>query len=283
MKSLLEVAEGYAAIIFDVWGVMLEGYGLYEGVADKINEIGKNKDIFVLSNAPRPAAVTARGLQSMGLNFKAENVMTSGELTRRIIHKELETNPGIKYLHIGPNKSIDIDLGLEHVMTENIDEAHKVLMTMGHIGDKIIEEELELLEPYIEIFTKAQEKGLHAICANPDTKLVKGKVFNYCAGFFASHYETMGGKVIYVGKPHYEIFEAIFEMIGVEDKSKILMVGDTLDTDIIGARNFGVKSALVNTGNTAGKVLASGKIVSEETLNEFCQSQGIVPDHYVKI
>ena len=55
--------------------------------------------------------------------------------------------------------------------------------------------------------------------------------------------------MIYTGKPHAEIFNQVLNAIPEIPKSRILMIVDTLDTDIIGANNVGIHSALVMTGN----------------------------------
>ncbi|MGB3413911.1 MAG: HAD-IA family hydrolase, partial [Microbacteriaceae bacterium] len=58
------------------------------------------------------------------------------------------------------------------------------------------------------------------------------------------------------GKPEVPIFEEALERFGI---SQALMVGDRLDTDIMGAKRAGIKSALVLTGIDGPKqVLASG-------------------------
>lgn len=47
-----------------------------------------------------------------------------------------------------------------------------------------------------------------------------------------------------IRKPKKEIFQYALEKLGVEKKTT-LFVGDTIETDIIGAQNFGMKSAWV--------------------------------------
>lgn len=49
-----------------------------------------------------------------------------------------------------------------------------------------------------------------------------------------------------VAKPDPKIFEYAFEKMGKVEKSRILMVGDTLASDILGARNVGIDSCWFN-------------------------------------
>jgi len=54
-------------------------------------------------------------------------------------------------------------------------------------------------------------------------------------------------KATYIGKPNKYIFQITLENMDI-DKSKVLMVGDKVATDILGAKKAGLKSALVKTG-----------------------------------
>lgn len=53
-------------------------------------------------------------------------------------------------------------------------------------------------------------------------------------------------EVVGVAKPNSKIFEYAFEQIGDVDKSQILMVGDTLSSDILGANGVGIDSCWFN-------------------------------------
>ncbi len=53
-------------------------------------------------------------------------------------------------------------------------------------------------------------------------------------------------EVVGVAKPNAKIFEYAFEQIGDVDKSQILMVGDTLSSDILGANGVGIDSCWFN-------------------------------------
>ena len=99
-------------------------------------------------------------------------------------------------------------------------------------------------DKFDSILQEAAASNLILICTNPDTYMPNG----YCAGVFAQKYEKMGGNATYYGKPYPQIFEAAHERCS-SDKSKILMIGDTFDTDIVGAARFGIDVAMTLTGN----------------------------------
>ena len=56
------------------------------------------------------------------------------------------------------------------------------------------------------------------------------------------------GEVIYYGKPYKRIYEYALEVSGITDKSKIIAIGDNVNTDIKGAKDFGINAYLVDTG-----------------------------------
>jgi 4-nitrophenyl phosphatase len=53
---------------------------------------------------------------------------------------------------------------------------------------------------------------------------------------------------VYIGKPSRYIFEATLESMDLQARDRVLMVGDKTSTDILGAKNAGVRSALIRTG-----------------------------------
>jgi ribonucleotide monophosphatase NagD (HAD superfamily) len=90
----------------------------------------------------------------------------------------------------------------------------------------------------------------------------------------------MGGKVEWGGgKPFPGIFNACAERLHITDRSKACLVGDTLRTDILGARDAGFKSILVTeTGVTADLAAKNGVTFEdlyarEETTPDFTLSR----------
>ena len=88
------------------------------------------------------------------------------------------------------------------------------------------------------------------ICSNPDTTIPKHGILRYCPGHFAKIIEQHGGNVIYTGKPETSIYDLVFQRKPQISKDRILMIGDTFETDILGANRSGIHSALVLSGNS---------------------------------
>ena len=96
-------------------------------------------------------------------------------------------------------------------------------------------------------------QGPTMLCANPDHMVERGHRLVYCAGALAAVYETLGGEVIYAGKPHAPVYELALETarkIAGEavEKAYVLAIGDGVRTDIAGARGFGLDAIFVASG-----------------------------------
>lgn len=78
-------------------------------------------------------------------------------------------------------------------------------------------------------------------------------------------------KFIHFGKPDSQMFIYAFDQLNRSvtiAKEDILMVGDTLHTDILGGNRFGLDTILVLSGNTR----------KENAIN-LIESTGIIPDY----
>ena len=59
--------------------------------------------------------------------------------------------------------------------------------------------------------------------------------------------DAAGINATYIGKPSRYMFDIALESMGI-DRAGVLMVGDRVATDILGARRAGIASVLVKTG-----------------------------------
>lgn len=281
MTKLKEILPQYDTIFFDVWGVVVEAGSTYPGVVDVINGIiaSGTKNVLFVSNAPRPCFAAAQTLVSLGVNVTPDMFVTSGDLTRSLLttgNASIRANP--KIYHIGADRNEDILKDLDVQTTENIENADVILLTAYR------DEGEDLLE-FDEILKCGAERDLYVICANPDTILANSGKTRYCAGYFAAQYQ---GNVIYTGKPYLEIFKfalgKLADKIGsAADKSRILMVGDTIEMDIKGANGIGIDSALVITGNAGVLVSHFSEQDRYHQLELICENIGIIPTHIISM
>jgi HAD superfamily hydrolase (TIGR01459 family) len=91
------------------------------------------------------------------------------------------------------------------------------------------------------------------VCANPDVVVERGPQLVYCAGAIADLYATMGGEVLYAGKPYRPIYDMALDRAQAASGrraalSRVLAIGDSVRTDLKGARAVGVDFLFVTSG-----------------------------------
>lgn len=245
-KYLTEIQDNYDLFLFDMWGVIIEGDETYEGVVDAINKLAKTKKVLFLTNAPRPNNIIVDNLTRWGMkNITDDKVFTSGDVARSIIkEKFLDHNVTPKIMHLGEERNDQILQGINHIKVDNIEKADILLLTLYRDAHENIHEYDSFLQE------AAKNKKLLTICANPDTIVPNKGIIRYCAGYYAAIFEKTGGEVVYTGKPKREIYDKILQSYSHIPRNRILMIGDTFDTDIAGAKTVGINAALVLTGNS---------------------------------
>lgn len=245
LQSLSDIKDSYDIFLFDLWGVVHNGKQAFDGAIRALialKELGK--PVYFLSNAPRRCGIASDQLVDRGVEKDLySGIFTSGEDTFEHLrdrpdnfYKEL----GYQFYHMGPDKdkSLFAELPYQEVP---LDEAEFVVNT-GTINFE------DTVEDYLPNLKQAAAKKLPMVCANPDLVVLYGDAMAICAGQLALEYEKLGGLVRYHGKPHAEIFEKLLSRIEAKDKSKVLMIGDSLRTDIKGANAAGIDSAFILSG-----------------------------------
>jgi HAD superfamily hydrolase (TIGR01459 family) len=223
--------------------VIHNGIKLNDKALEAVDQLNKkSKKIVFLSNAPRPSTKVVDFLLSMNMNKKyLSNVMTSGEAAMHAINKN---KFGKKFFHLGPPR----DTAIFEKVKENkttIDSCEFILCTGLFDEDDPDLNKIQLhendLDYYKNFLIKHTSKKL--VCTNPDLTVHRGNKEEYCAGYIAKIFEDLGGKAIYYGKPHKEIYEMCFKK-----NEKVLAIGDNLRTDIKGANNLNIDCLFISNG-----------------------------------
>ena len=84
--------------------------------------------------------------------------------------------------------------------------------------------------------------------ANPDKIVFRGSEQHLRAGGIAEYYESLGGYNLSIGKPYPAVFERCINMATNIQKKETVMIGDNLETGILGANNIGLQSLFVASG-----------------------------------
>ena len=246
IDHLKDIIHNYDAFIIDLWGVLHNGIKPYQSAMKTIEELHKNnKKYCFLSNAPRPVSEVREFLiKKMKIDKKfLENILTSGEAAIKSIK---HFNYGKFFFHLGPDRDKKIYQGLDNYKTE-LKRCDYILCT------GLFDNEKNELIFYKKLLKNSTHKKM--VCTNPDLIVDKGNEQQYCAGSVAQTFEKIGGKVIYFGKPHKEIYNSI-----INQKEKFLIIGDNLRTDIKGANTIKQDSLFIINGIHKSEIESSGDI-----------------------
>jgi HAD superfamily hydrolase (TIGR01459 family) len=252
LEHLSRIFQEYDAFIIDLWGVMHNGIKLNTQAIKAVKELEANgKRVVFLSNAPRPAKKVVEFLKRMKMEERLlRNVLTSGEAAMNSLKKN---KFGEKFFHLGPQR--DDSLFYDIKKNKSTLESCDFILCTGLFDGK--EENLKYYEELLKKFTNKK-----LICTNPDLIVHRGGEEEYCAGKIAEIFENLGGKVIYFGKPHKEVYLSC-----LIPNQKTLVIGDNLKTDIKGANNMNLDSIFITDG--VHKPKACNDELLEKLLKEY--------------
>ena len=250
------VAARYDGFILDLWGVIHDGVAPMPGAVDCLRAlIDGGKRVVLLSNAPRRADDVVRRITQIGVPPGTyHDVMSSGEEAWQCLHRRDEpfyAALGRRCLHICSDRDLEIRDGLELDYVDTAEEAEFILNTGPAGWDDTIED-------YAPLLSRALARDLPMVCANPDLVVMHGARLALCAGALAQWYEQQGGHVSWHGKPYRSVYDSCLALLGIDDGSRILAVGDSLRTDIAGSAGAGLDSLLIAGGIHAAEFGMTG-------------------------
>ena len=233
LNHLSEIVHSYDTYVIDLWGVIHNGISLNPKAIQVVENLSENsKKIVFLSNAPRPSSKVIQFLKRMKMNDKfLSKVITSGEAAMYAIN---QNKFGNKFYHLGPSRD-------QSIFEKKLENKTSLINCDFILCTGLFDEHAEDLNYYKDLLKEHTSKKL--ICTNPDLIVHRGDKEELCAGAVAKTFETLGGSVIYYGKPYKEIYQMCF---GLDEK--VLAIGDNLRTDIKGANNLKIDSLFIYNG-----------------------------------
>ena len=266
------VTKDYQVVFFDAYGVLKTYKGLVPGIEKTFEYLNhEKKEYYIVTNdASRSPEQLAESYHQLGLHaIGADHIISSGMLAKEYL--DLKVDQGI-VAYLGTDNSAHYiessglhTLPISAVNETNIDEVNALVL--------LDDEGFDWSNDLNKTVNLLRKRNIPAIVANTDhTYPVTKNEVSIAIGGIASMIESIVGKrFLRFGKPDSQIFIFAYEHVRrfvPVGKGDILMVGDTLHTDIMGANKFGLDTALVLTGNTL-----------PDDAETRIRSTGIVPDY----
>jgi len=276
ISSFADIAEPYRVILFDSYGVLRNHNGLIPGAPDcvaKLRAAGKHLRVLT-NNAARSPQAASEKLAKYGLSdIKPSEIITSGSTTRHFLKYKIRSG---RVAYLGTDDSADyiIGAGLEAVPVSEVDlNDLSGINAVAFLDDEGYDKNTDI-DKVINLLRQCQ---IPVVVANTDLLYPVSKHHVALAtGSVARLVEyVLGRRFIQFGKPATQMFQFALDTLTEElpdlHPDQVLMVGDTLHTDILGGNTFGVATALVLSGNTRAS-----------SVEMEIGASGIIPDYLVR-
>lgn len=257
--TLEELATRYDGFFLDSYGVLNRAGEALPLAAEGVAWLkAQGKIVRVLTNnAALSEDENARHLRHLGIPLDPGEVLCSGSLLDRCVRKHRIEGP-VFFLGLPGARHYLEAAGLEETQDPTQARAVVLASTRGYRMRRIAQA------------LRALESGkIPLIVLNPDAVAPRegGRMFRVSGVTARSLHARTGCPVHLLGKPFPEMYAMALERTGLT-AARSLMIGDTLATDILGARTAGFGAALVLTG-----------VTPDETALDQARDQRIWPDY----
>lgn len=271
------ISSSYDTFLLDMWGVMHNGSRPYEGVLDTVRQLHQaGKKLIILSNSSKRIDDAQKVLTKLGFDISAfDQIITSGEISYRMLCGDdtLQCSKWDVLTNlIGQDKRKVFVFGSGDGDEEYVEscgwslapiEEADLMIARGtftiqdergsHLVNKK-DDEVEYFRILDETLEAAAKRRVPMLVTNPD-RVRPDEGLPPMPGAIGDSYEKwLGGAendshflVKRIGKPYGEVYE--LALSDCQDRKKAVMVGDALETDVMGGTNFQCDTAwIVNDG-----------------------------------
>ncbi|RCH56089.1 TIGR01459 family HAD-type hydrolase [Mucilaginibacter hurinus] len=254
IDNFRSIIDRYQVVFFDAFGVLKNYKGLVPGIEKTFRYLEEQgKEYYIVTNdASRSPAQLAESYHRNGLDIiDPERIVSSGMLAKEYL--DLKVKDGIVAFMGTPESAHYIEnerwqtLSIAEINSTNIDKVNAVVF--------MDDEGFDWFEDINKTVNILRKRTIPAIVANTDYAYpLSVNDVSVAIGSIANMVENIVGKeFIRFGKPDSQMFMFAYDLIRDRrpiNKKEIVMVGDTLFTDIIGGNKFGLDTVLVLSGNT---------------------------------
>ena len=238
----------YRGYIFDMDGVIYRGDEPIQDAIETVNDLKERgcKVIFITNNSAKLSSQYRSTLLNLGVEGVHErDIITSGNVAAKYLEDKLRIHPEQKRVLCVAEESVKHllrEIGMEVIEPEEHRTAHYVVAGFYKPFDwRLGSQAVDAIVTY----------GAEFIGTNPDpARPVENGEIEAGTGAIIAFIETASGvKAMIMGKPYPDMYTMALQQMDLQIPD-VLMVGDLLITDVKGALDFGMDSALVLTGMT---------------------------------
>jgi len=230
-------------LLIDLDGVVYTGREPIAGAALFLAEARRRglKFLLVTNNSTTSPEFVVERLRGMGIAASPEEILTSAQAAAAYVRS-----------HCGPGSRVRIigEAGL-------LQAAEKEGLLIADDGDSRVDCLLAGLDraftyEKLTCATRAILAGAHFVATNADALLpVEGGQVIPGAGSIVAAIQTATAVApVVVGKPEPGLFEHGLRRLGGLLPAQVAMIGDRLDTDVLGGKRAGLRTILVLSGVT---------------------------------
>lgn len=243
--------DGVDVLLADLDGVVYAGPDPIPHAVDSLRSAaaGGVRVGYITNNASRSDAVVAAHLAGFGLDVEPEHVVTSPQAAMRLLADAV------------PAGSLVLVVGGEGLTTEVHRAGFRITRVAADGPAAVVQgftPEIgwkDLAEASFALARDRDGDGIPWIATNTDWTIpVAGGIAPGNGTLVAAVHTVVGILPQVAGKPETPIFEEAVRRFAARSP---LVLGDRLDTDILGARRAGLRSAHVLTGIDTGKQLVA--------------------------
>lgn len=268
VDTLDAISEHFDAVLLDAYGVLNVGQQAVPGAPERIAALqAAGKRTIVVSNAAGFAhsAIETR-LARLGYTFASDDIITSRKALLRALSTEPPRHWGVA---AGDQYGPEEFAGLQFTRLGEDPETYNVVDGFLFVGAGSWTEAQQA-----HLVASLQRQPRPIWVANPDLMAPQPVGVSIEPGYYGHDIvERAGVMPVFYGKPFPNIYELALEQLGPKfDPQRVLMVGDTLHTDILGGLVAGIKTALVvefgvMAGSDVGQAIAQAGVAPDWILN----------------
>ncbi|WP_300367123.1 TIGR01458 family HAD-type hydrolase [Hydrogenimonas sp.] len=232
--------NGIQALLLDLSGVLYEGDNMVEGALEAVEVLKKRYPVRFITNTTRKTGrQVCEKLRKMGFDIDEKAIFTALDATKRFLD-ERDARGYFLLFH-------NVEGEFSDYTSENPDYVF--------VADAYTDFTYEKLNTAFRHLMEGAE--LVAIAKNRYFKDSDGMLSLDAGGFVTLLEYASGKKAQIIGKPAKTFFHAAAVSMGV-DPAHVMMVGDDIESDILGAQKAGMQTCFVRTGKFRPEDLQRG-------------------------